>query len=127
MGPDRAAAEWILRLGGSVKFGSYESWTTDYNRMPAEPRDRVRLEAIDASGVSITNNGLEHLGENMCNIGVLVHVHINYNNIIVYTYVYTYSVVPYKCYLYRHVHVYPYRCLACKFHYCDTYMYLSVI
>ena len=63
VGPDRAAAEWILRLGGSVKFGSFESWTTDYNRMPAEPRERVRLEAINASGVSVTNNGLEHLGE----------------------------------------------------------------
>lgn len=63
VGPDRAAAEWILRLGGSVKFMSYESWTTDYNRMPAEPRERVRLEAINASGISITNNGLEHLGE----------------------------------------------------------------
>lgn len=63
VGPDRAAAEWILRLGGSVKFLSYESWTTDYNRMPAEPRERVRLEAINASGISITNNGLEHLGE----------------------------------------------------------------
>ena len=63
MGPDRAAAEWVLRLGGSVKFGSFESWTTDYNRMPAEPRERTRLEAINASGISITNNGLEHLGE----------------------------------------------------------------
>lgn len=65
VGPDRAAAEWILRLGGSVKFGSYESWTTDYNRIPAEPREQLRLEAINASGVSITNNGLEHLGEKM--------------------------------------------------------------
>lgn len=63
VGPDRAAAEWILRLGGSVKFGSFESWTTDYNRMPAEPRETTRLEAINASGISITNNGLEHLGE----------------------------------------------------------------
>jgi H+-transporting ATP synthase F0 complex subunit s len=62
VGPDRAAAEWILRLGGSVKFGSFESWTTDYNRMPAEPRETTRLEAINASGISITNNGLEHLG-----------------------------------------------------------------
>ena len=63
VGPDRAAAEWILRLGGQVKFDSFESWTTDYNRMPAEPRERTRLVAINASGVSITNNGLEHLGE----------------------------------------------------------------
>ena len=63
VGPDRAAAEWILRLGGSVKFESYKSWTTDYNRMPAEPKERFKLEGIDASSISITNNGLEHLGE----------------------------------------------------------------
>ena len=63
VGPDKAAAEWILRLGGSVKFSSFEYWTTDYNYLPAEPRERVRLEAINASGISITNNGLEHLSE----------------------------------------------------------------
>ena len=63
IGADRAAAEWILRLGGLVKFSSREHWSDDYNRIPSGSRDSLRLEAIDASGISITTNGLEHLGE----------------------------------------------------------------
>ena len=61
VGPDRAAAEWILRLGGAVRFsGLVDSWSTDYNRIPS---GELRLQAIDASALSITNNGLEHLSE----------------------------------------------------------------
>lgn len=59
VGPDRAAAEWVLRLGGSVKFTDMEYWNTDYNRLPS---GGVKLEQIDGSGMSITSNGLEHLG-----------------------------------------------------------------
>ncbi|XP_064382429.1 ATP synthase subunit s, mitochondrial-like isoform X3 [Halichondria panicea] len=58
VGPDRAAAEWVLRLGGSVKFTDMEYWNTDYNRLPS---GGVKLEQIDGSGMSITSNGLEHL------------------------------------------------------------------
>ncbi len=61
VGPDRAAAEWVLRLGGTVKFRDFEFWSSDYNRLPSEPREKMRLEAINASGVAITDNGLEHL------------------------------------------------------------------
>eukprot|EP00731_Ephydatia_muelleri_P027409 Em0019g282a len=61
IGPDRAAAEWILRLGGTVKFFSLETWSTDYNRLPSGSRDELKLEAIDAAGISMTDNGLEHL------------------------------------------------------------------
>ncbi len=59
VGPDRAAAEWALRLGGSVKFFDKEYWNADYNRLPS---GGVKLEQIDGSGMSITSNGLEHLG-----------------------------------------------------------------
>ena len=62
VGPDRAAAEWVLRLGGSVKFCSIDRWTKDYNRLPSEPRETLHLEAIDVSCIAVTNNGLEHLG-----------------------------------------------------------------
>ena len=62
MGPDKAAAEWILRLGGVVKFTSREHWSDDYNQLPSGSRDALQLEAIDASGISITSNGLDHLG-----------------------------------------------------------------
>ena len=62
VGPDRAAAEWVLRLGGSVKFNNLDNWSSDYNRLPTEPQGHLQVEAIDVSGISITDNGLEHLG-----------------------------------------------------------------
>lgn len=66
VGPDRAAAEWALRLGGTVKFHSLDRWSRDYNRLPSEPRGQLLLEAIDVSGIAVTDNGLEHLGECTC-------------------------------------------------------------
>ena len=62
VGPDRAAAEWVLRLGGSVKFADLDYWNSDYNRLPSGGKDTLKLEQIDGSGASITSNGLEHLG-----------------------------------------------------------------
>lgn len=62
VGPDRAAAEWVLRLGGSVKFTDFDYWNLDYNRLPSGGRDKLKLEQIDGTGTSITPNGLEHLG-----------------------------------------------------------------
>ena len=62
VGPDRAAAEWMLRLGGSVKFCDFDRWSNDYNRLPSQPKGRLKIEAIDASSIAITDNGLEHLG-----------------------------------------------------------------
>lgn len=59
MGPDRAAAEWILRLGGAVKFKNWDIWNKDYNYLPSAT---LHLEAVDATGLAITSNGLEHLG-----------------------------------------------------------------
>lgn len=35
VGADRAAAEWILRLGGSVKFKDFEHKNSDYNHLPS--------------------------------------------------------------------------------------------
>lgn len=60
IGPERAAAEWILRLGGSVKFKGFERWNSDYNHLPS---GKLLLENIDASGLAITSNGLEHLSK----------------------------------------------------------------
>lgn len=61
VGPDRAAAEWALRLGGSVRFVGFEHWNSDYNYLPSSSKPRY-LEAINNTGVAVTNNGLEHLG-----------------------------------------------------------------
>lgn len=63
VGADRAAAEWILRLGGKVQFKEFDHWSHDYNRLPSGGKGALKLFAIDGSGLSITSNGLEHLGE----------------------------------------------------------------
>ena len=60
IGPEKAAAEWILRLGGSVKFQGFKHWNSDYNHLPSKA---LHLQAIDATGLAITSNGLEHLGK----------------------------------------------------------------
>ena len=62
IGPDRAAAEWILRLGGRVRFKDFDHWSTDYNRLPSGGQSSLKLTSIDASGLAVTSNGLEHLG-----------------------------------------------------------------
>lgn len=61
VGPDRAAAEWVLRNGGKVKLSVFNNWTTDYNRLPTEAG--AVLEAIDGQGASLIDVGLDHLGE----------------------------------------------------------------
>ena len=63
IGADRAAAEWILRLGGRVRFKEFDHWSSDYNRLPSIGRASLKLVAIDGSGLAITGNGLEHLSE----------------------------------------------------------------
>ena len=63
IGADRAAAEWILRLGGRVRFKEFDHWSSDYNRLPSSGRVSLKLMAIDGSGLAITGNGLEHLSE----------------------------------------------------------------
>lgn len=63
VGPDRAAAEWILRLGGRVQFKEFDDWSSDYNRLPSGSKGSLKLVAIDGSGLGITSNGLEHLSE----------------------------------------------------------------
>ncbi len=57
IGSERAAAEWILRLGGSIKFQDSDHWNFNYNVLPSGGY----LEAIDATGLAVTSNGLEHL------------------------------------------------------------------
>ena len=59
----RAAAEWILRNGGSVTFAGFEKPIQDYNILPMGPKtNNYYLEVINARNISLTDNGLEHLG-----------------------------------------------------------------
>uniref|UniRef100_A0A914EPM5 Mitochondrial ATP synthase regulatory component factor B n=1 Tax=Acrobeloides nanus TaxID=290746 RepID=A0A914EPM5_9BILA len=75
VGPDRAAAEWIVRCEGKIKFDKFKDYISDYNDLvritamidPAKPAQQVYLEAIDASDAIISGygsyyfRGLKHL------------------------------------------------------------------
>eukprot|EP00794_Sanderia_malayensis_P019882 gene19882-21823_t len=62
IGPDRTAAEWILRNGGSVCFAGYDKSISNYNLLPmGSPAKKYQLEKINARGINLTDNGFEHL------------------------------------------------------------------
>ena len=61
----RAAAEWIVRNGGSVKFAGFDKCIEDYNALPTGPKTKKYfLQEIIARNTSLTDNGFEHLGIN---------------------------------------------------------------
>ncbi|CAD5231710.1 unnamed protein product [Bursaphelenchus xylophilus] len=68
VGPDRAAAEWIVRCGGAVKFDKFNETFDDYNSLirvlaeldPAKPSDQVILSLIDATNSSVSGYGCRH-------------------------------------------------------------------
>ncbi|CAD5224861.1 unnamed protein product [Bursaphelenchus okinawaensis] len=68
VGPDRAAAEWIVRCGGKVKFDRYRDIFEDYNMLirvtaeldPAKESGQVRLVMVDGSNSSVSGYGFRH-------------------------------------------------------------------
>ena len=56
----RAAAEWIVRNGGKVKFSNSITWLSNYVTLPYGRE--LQLTEIDGSGLALTSSGLQHLG-----------------------------------------------------------------
>ncbi|KAF1750760.1 hypothetical protein GCK72_017311 [Caenorhabditis remanei] len=68
VGADRAAAEWIVRCGGTIKFTQIGENFADYNALvkrtaqldPRRAEDNVTLETIRAEDASVTGFGCRH-------------------------------------------------------------------
>ncbi|KAI6221780.1 ATP synthase subunit s, mitochondrial [Aphelenchoides fujianensis] len=68
VGADRAAAEWVVRCGGAVKFDRFKDRFDDYNMLirataeldPAKSSDSCHLLEIDATNSCVSGYGCRH-------------------------------------------------------------------
>ncbi|XP_070576485.1 ATP synthase subunit s, mitochondrial-like [Ptychodera flava] len=73
VGPDRAAAEWLLRCGAHVKFKDFNKWNVDYNVLPTGPPRKYKIEAVDATDSSIMHIGFPHFKDLDCLRSLKLH------------------------------------------------------
>ncbi|CAG5130586.1 unnamed protein product, partial [Candidula unifasciata] len=60
-GPDRAAAEWVLRNGGAIKWTTSTKKLADYNMLPSTDFEHYKLEEIDLTATDVIGLGFAHL------------------------------------------------------------------
>lgn len=60
VGPDYAAAEWVLRCAGSVRFARSPRWLSDYNAL-AGLTGPAQLIGIDTTGSCVNDLGFGHI------------------------------------------------------------------
>ncbi|GAU93525.1 hypothetical protein RvY_05451 [Ramazzottius varieornatus] len=61
IGPEKAAAEWLIKNGAAVRWKNQAKFVSDYNSMEVTTRPGDTIEAIDATEASIMGEGFEYL------------------------------------------------------------------
>ncbi|KAH9514532.1 ATP synthase subunit s, mitochondrial [Bulinus truncatus] len=60
-GPDRAAAEWVLRNEGAIQWADSNTQLNDYNLLPRTDFEAYKLEELDLSNTKVIGLGFDHL------------------------------------------------------------------
>jgi H+-transporting ATP synthase F0 complex subunit s len=61
VGPDRAAAEWLLRCGAAVRWQTGTSLIKDYNSLPVGNYKNLKIQEIDGTDSAIMEEGFLYL------------------------------------------------------------------